>query len=134
MQPSLEMSTASQNAAVPARGFAKNPVAPPIDPRLSADDQMLEVEYRPEVILRSQDCIGLAHRERPKNDVAKRQLPSRIVAPDPYADLQAMPARFVEREVDVRRVNPRFSWLKARAGELSPGTSVDQKRVPGGLR
>jgi hypothetical protein len=127
------MSTSSQNAGVPARGLAKTPVAPAIGPRLSADDQMLEVEYRPEVILRSEDCIGLAHGERPKNDVAKRQWPLRIVAPL-YSDLQAVPARFVEREVDVRRVNPSFSWLKARAGELSPGTSVNQKRAPDGLR
>jgi hypothetical protein len=99
-----------------------------------AADQVLEFKCRPEIILRSEDCIGLAHRDRPKNDMAKRQLPSRIIASDPYADLQAMPARFVEREIDVRGINPRFSWLKAHAGELSAGTSVHQKRVPGGLR
>jgi len=47
---------------------------PTLGPRVqgSAEDQTLEVEYRPEVIVRSDDCIGLAHRERPENHVAKR--------------------------------------------------------------
>jgi hypothetical protein len=66
---------------------------------------MLEVEHRPEIVLRSGDRIGLTHRQRPEDDVTKRHLPSRIVAPYPYANLDTVTARFVEREVDVDGVN-----------------------------
>ena len=97
------------------------------------EDQTLKVEYRPEVILRSGDNIRLSHRQRPENDVTKRHLPSRIVTPDPYANLDTLTARYVEREVDVDGVDARSLRLKTRRAELSPGISVDQKRVPGSL-
>src|SRR5271167_3747540 len=60
----------------------------------SAEDQTLKVEHRPEIILRSGYNVGLSHRQRPENDVAKRQLPSRIVTPDPYTNLDTLTAGF----------------------------------------
>jgi hypothetical protein len=62
----------------------------------SPEDQTLKVEHGPEIILRSDDNIRLSHRQRPENDVAKRHLPSRVVTPDPYANLDTLTARYVE--------------------------------------
>ena len=94
----------------------------------------LEIEHRSEIILRSSNCIRLAHRERPEHDVAKGHLPPRVVTPNPYANFETPTVGSVEREVDVDGVHTRSFRLKTRRAELPPGESIDKECVPSGFR
>jgi hypothetical protein len=103
-------------------------------PRWSKAEQVLKVEDRSKIILRSDNRIGLAHREGPEDNVAKRHLAASAVTPNPYANLQPLTVGFVEREVDVDGVNTRPFRLKTRRPELSHRKGIDQECMPRGLR